>query len=89
MGDGSEAFRANVAREKRNTLRLKLGSLIHRKLAAISPDLMQLMSVLPDKWRALIQEAYAVTYAALNSSFTKIKGGGGRGVKRGCRGVRG
>ena len=62
-----------LSAQSRETLRVKLGSLIHRKLAAITPDIKHLMESLPDKWRAILQEAFTATHTALNESFTQIR----------------
>ena len=59
--------------ENYETLRVKLGSMIHRKLAAITPDIINLMNNVPDKWRSLLQEAFTATHTALNESFSQIR----------------
>jgi hypothetical protein len=65
---GQEILEKLVMKKNRETLRVKLGSLIHRKLASITTDLNHLMNTIPEKWRALLQDAYAATNAALHDS---------------------
>jgi hypothetical protein len=54
-------------------LRVKLGTLIHRKLAAIKPDLIYLMNSVPEKWKVMLSDALDVVNLSLNESHSKLK----------------
>jgi hypothetical protein len=57
---------------REHILRTKLGALIHRKLAAIRPDILYLMNSVPEKWKMLIQEALDTVTQSLHESFQQI-----------------
>ena len=54
-------------------LRVKLGSLVHRRMQAIKPQLMNLIESVPEKWKALILEEMDGVNFALNDCFLKMK----------------
>lgn len=54
-------------------LRIRLGTLIHRKLAAIKPDLIYLMNSVPEKWKSMLSDALDVVNLSLNESHAKLK----------------
>lgn len=56
-------------------LRGSLGALVHRKLAAITPDLVVLTKRVPARWAALVLEARDQVLWALNDAFEKTKRG--------------
>ena len=54
-------------------LRVKLGSLVHRRMQAIKPQLMNLIESAPEKWKALILEEMDGVNYSLNECFLKMK----------------
>lgn len=54
-------------------LRVKLGSLVHRRMQAIKPQLMNLIESAPEKWKALLLEEIDGVNYALNDCFLKMK----------------
>lgn len=58
---------------KEDLLRSRLGALVHRKLAGITPDLIALAKRLPDRWRGMLMDARDQVVWALNDAYDKIK----------------
>ena len=54
-------------------LRSQLGVLIHRKVAAMMPDLELLMKRVLDRWRGLLSEAREGVVLSLNESYDKMR----------------
>lgn len=54
-------------------LRVKLGSLVHRRMQAIKPQLMNLIESVPEKWKVLLMEEMDGVNFALNDCFAKMK----------------
>ena len=54
-------------------LRVKLGSLVHRKFAAILPDLNILLMSVPERWKALLSSSIDDVQQSLKDSFQKMK----------------
>jgi hypothetical protein len=57
--------------EKQQILRVHLGSTVHRKFAAMLPDLISFAENLPDKFRGLVMDHIDAVKAALSDSFKK------------------
>lgn len=60
---------------KRETLRVRLGALVHRKLAAIMPDIQALAMGVPEKWRALLLDAAVQAQASVGETLDRNKKG--------------
>ena len=58
---------------KEDLLRMRLGAMVHRKLAAVTPDLLALARRVPDRYRAMLLDARDQTVWALNDAYDKIK----------------
>lgn len=54
-------------------LRSKLATIVHRKLAAITPTIKNLMLQVPEKWQAKLSEALDGVSNALSDSHAKMK----------------
>jgi hypothetical protein len=54
-------------------LRSQLGVLIHRKVAAIMPDLELLLKRVPDRWRGVLRDSRDGVLMALNEAFEKMR----------------
>jgi hypothetical protein len=83
-GDGSEEGAASVpsppqpkiapwVMDREAFLRVKLGALVHRKMAIMGPEIARLSDGLPEKWRLLLSEALSNVTLTLNESFAKMR----------------
>jgi len=54
-------------------VRSKLATMVHRKLAIVSPSIVILMQNLPERWRTIIAEAMDAVHVALQDSHQKLK----------------
>eukprot|EP01034_Spumella_vulgaris_P030586 gene30586-37827_t len=55
------------------TLRSKLATIIHRKLAAIMPSLKHFIHALPDKFKSMLNDAINVVNLALHDTYAKLR----------------
>jgi hypothetical protein len=63
---------AGAVKPFENQLATKIYSLVHRKLAVLTPELRQVTLLLPERWRTLLKTAKERVQVALNESLGRI-----------------
>lgn len=56
-------------------VRSKLITLVHRKLAAVTPAISQMLTTLPEKWRTLLEDALETVRTSLQDSHVRLRDG--------------
>lgn len=54
-------------------VRVHLGSLIHRKIAALKPEILKIMQSVPERWKSIIANCMEDVNLSLNDSYQAMK----------------